>query len=122
MRWTVIRERFHSDVAILYPRGEKTLRENDHLVYDRIRRLVESNHVKIVLNLADLPCLDSDGLAEVVDGYKAVTPAGGVMTLCAAGPRIRDLLRLTKLTALFKVFDSETEALEHLTAGSQANV
>jgi anti-sigma B factor antagonist len=122
MRWTEIRERFHDDVAILYPRGTMTLRENDHLVFDRIRRLVASNHVKIVLNLADLSCLDSDGLAEVVDGYKAVTPAGGVMTLCAAGPRIRALLRLTKLTGIFQVFESETEALQHVSGASQANV
>jgi anti-sigma B factor antagonist len=122
MRWTEIGEQVRGDVTILYPRGKMTLRENDHLVFERIRRLVESKHVKIVLNLADLPYLDSDGLAEVVDGYKAVTPAGGVMTLCAAGPRIRDLLRLTKLTTIVKVFDSEREALENLGAASQANV
>ncbi len=122
MRWTVIRERSHGDVTILSPRGDMTLRENDHLVFERIRRLVESKRVKIVLNLAELPYLDSDGLAEVVDGYKAVTPVGGQMTLCAAGPRICALLRLTKLTGIVRVFESETEALEHLASGSQASV
>jgi anti-anti-sigma factor len=122
MRWTVIRERIHGDVTILSPRGNMTLRENDHLVFERIRRLVETKRVKIVLNLAELPYLDSDGLAEVVDGYKAVTPMGGQMTLCAASPRIRALLRLTKLTGIVRVFESETEALEHLGANNEAGV
>ena len=71
---------------------------------------------KIVLNLANVPYIDSAGLGEIVRTYTTVSRQGGSLKLLNLTKRIHDLLSITKLLTVFETFDSEGEAVRSFSA------
>ena len=106
-----IEERAVGDVVILDLKGRITLGEGDELLKDKVNSLVNQGRRKIVLNLADVPYIDSAGLGEIVRTYTTVSRQGGSLKLLGLTKRITDLLSITKLLTVFETFDSESDAV-----------
>ena len=107
-----ITERVVGDVMILDLKGKITLGEGDELLKDKVNSVVNQGHRKMVLNLAEVPYLDSAGLGEVVRAYTTMSRQGGKLKLLNLTKRITDLLVITKLITVFETFDSESEAVK----------
>jgi anti-sigma B factor antagonist len=107
-----IEERVVNDVTILDLKGKITLGDGDEILKDKINSLVLQNRRRILLNLAEVPYIDSAGLGEVVRTYTTVSRQGGQLKLVNLTKRITDLLSITKLLTVFETFDSETDALQ----------
>jgi anti-sigma B factor antagonist len=114
-----IEERMVGDVVMLDLKGKITLGEGDELLKDKVNSLVNQGHKKIVLNLADVPYIDSAGLGEVVRTYTTVSRQGGSLKLLNLTKRITDLLSITKLLTVFETFDSENEAVRSFSASAK---
>ena len=110
-----IEERVVSEVTILDLKGKITLGEGDEALKDKINSLILQNRKRILLNLADVPYIDSAGLGEIVRTYTTVSRQGGQLKLVNLTKRITDLLSITKLLTVFETFDSEPEALKSYT-------
>jgi anti-sigma B factor antagonist len=107
-----IEERVVEDVTILDLKGKITLGEGDEALKDKINSLIHQNRKRILLNLEDVPYIDSAGLGEIVRTYTTVSRQGGQLKLVNLTKRITDLLSITKLLTVFETFDSESEALK----------
>jgi anti-sigma B factor antagonist len=107
-----IEERVVNDVTILDLKGKITLGDGDEALKDKINSLVMQNRRRILLNLAEVPYIDSAGLGEVVRTYTTVSRQGGQLKLVNLTKRITDLLSITKLLTVFETFDSEADALK----------
>ena len=107
-----IEERVVGDVTILDLKGKITLGEGDEALKDKINSLVLQDRRRILLNLAEVPYIDSAGLGEIVRTYTTVSRQGGQLKLVNLTKRITDLLSITKLLTVFETFDSEAEALQ----------
>jgi anti-sigma B factor antagonist len=107
-----IEERVVSEVTILDLKGKITLGEGDEALREKINQLIGQNRKRILLNLAEVPYIDSAGLGEVVRTYTTVSRQGGQLKLVNLTKRITDLLSITKLLTVFEAFDSESEALK----------
>jgi anti-sigma B factor antagonist len=107
-----IEERVVGDVTILDLKGKITLGEGDEALKDKINSLVLQNRRRILLNLADVPYIDSAGLGEIVRTYTTVSRQGGQLKLVNLTKRITDLLSITKLLTVFETFESEADALK----------
>jgi anti-sigma B factor antagonist len=114
-----IEERNVGDVVVLDLKGKITLGEGDELLKDKVNSLVNQGHKKIILNLADVPYIDSAGLGEVVRTYTTVSRQGGNLKLLNLTKRITDLLSITKLLTVFETFDSESEAVRSFSASAK---
>jgi anti-sigma B factor antagonist len=114
-----IEERAIGDVIVLDMKGRVTLGEGDELLKDKINSLLNQGHRKIVLNLADVPYIDSAGLGEIVRTYTTVSRQGGSLKLLNLTKRITDLLSITKLLTVFETFDSEDEAVRSFSASAK---
>jgi anti-sigma B factor antagonist len=114
-----ITERLVGEVMILDLKGKITLGEGDELLKDKVNSIVSQNHRKIVLNLADVPYLDSAGLGEVVRAYTTVSRQGGNLKLLNLTKRITDLLSITKLLTVFETFESENDAVRSFSASAK---
>ena len=106
-----IAERASGDVKILDLHGKLTIGDGDELLKDKINSLVQQGHTKIVLNLGDVPYVDSAGLGQMVSSYRTVTRSGGSLRLLNLTARIREVLTITKLLTVFDTYESESEAL-----------
>jgi anti-sigma B factor antagonist len=107
-----IEERVVDDVTILDLKGKITLGEGDEALKDKVNSLALQGRRRILLNLAEVPYIDSAGLGGVVSTYTTISRQGGQLKLVNLTKRITDLLSITKLLTVFETFDSEAEALK----------
>jgi anti-sigma B factor antagonist len=114
-----IEERAVGDVKVLDLKGRITLGEGDELLKDKVNSLLSQGHKKVILNLADVPYIDSAGLGEIVRTYTTVSRQGGGLKLLNLTKRITDLLSITKLLTVFEVFESEGEAVRSFSASAR---
>ena len=78
------------------------------------RHLVAEGKKKYVIDLTETPWTNSLGVGMLMSAYTTVKKQGGDIVLANATERIRDLLRVTRLDAVFPVHDSLYTAMEHL--------
>jgi anti-sigma B factor antagonist len=107
-----IDERKVGDVTVLDLKGKMTLGEGDEMLRNKINAVVAAGGKKIILNLGDVPYIDSAGLGEVVRTYTTVSRQGGSLKLLNLTKRIQDLLSITKLLTVFDTYDVESEAVK----------
>ena len=105
-------ERKVGDVLILDLHGKIMIGEGDDALREAITRIVDGGQSRIVLNLADVPYVDSAGLGEIVRCYTTVSRKGGRLKLLNLTKKIKDLLSITKLLTVFETYDSEAEAVK----------
>ncbi len=114
-----ISERAVGDVVVLDVKGRITLGDGDEVLKDKVNSVVGKGTKKILLNLADVPYVDSAGLGEIVRTYTTVSRQGGSLKLLNLTKRISDLLAITKLLTVFETFDSEPEAVKSFSASAK---
>jgi anti-sigma B factor antagonist len=107
-----IDERAVGDVTVLDLKGKITLNEGDEVLKDKINSLIMQGKKKILLNLAEVPYIDSAGLGEIVRTYTTVSRQGGQLKLVNLTKRITDLLMITKLLTVFETFEVEQDAIK----------
>ena len=110
-----IEERSAGDVIVLDLKGKMTLGEGDELLKDKINSLIQQDRKRLVLNLENVPYIDSAGLGEIVRTYTTVSRQGGKLKLLNLTKRITDLLSITKLLTVFETYDSEADAIQSFT-------
>ncbi len=105
-------EREVSGVTVLDLHGKILIGEGDDQLREAVTRLSEAGKTKILLNLADVPYVDSAGLGEIVRCYTTVSRKGGKLKLINLTKKIQDLLSITKLLTVFEAYDTEEEGLK----------
>ncbi|MBM42311.1 MAG: anti-anti-sigma factor [Acidobacteria bacterium] len=106
-----IEERTLENVVVLDLKGKLTIGEGDELLKEKINNLLQQGHKNLLLNLEDVPYVDSAGLGEIVRTYTTVSRQGGTLKLVNLTKRITDLLAITKLLTVFDTFESEADAV-----------
>jgi anti-sigma B factor antagonist len=76
--------------------------ENAPLLRDEVRALIP-RHKSILIDLQDVPMLDSSGLGAIAGLYVSARTRGISLALANANPQIRNLFRVTNLVELFDV-------------------
>ncbi len=109
-----IKEREKENVVILDVSGKIVLGEDINLLKEKIDELLKNGKKNIILNLADVPYVDSTGLGEIIRAYVSTTKNGGVLKLLKISEKIKDLLVISKLITTFErnIFDDEEEAVK----------
>src|SRR5881398_340522 len=108
-----IRERQAGDVTVLDMDGRITIGEGSVALRTAIRRLLEENKKRILLNLAGVGYIDSSGIGELVSSFTAINKEQGQLKLLNLTQKLQDLLTITKLLTVFDAYDTEAEALSN---------
>jgi anti-sigma B factor antagonist len=66
----------------------------------------------VVLNLKGVDYIDSSGLGTLVAAHSTLNKAGGGLALMNLSKRSAELLILTKLATVFRIFDDEKSAID----------
>jgi len=107
LRLDVVRR---ADVAIVRCRGRIVFgQEVDELRLTVLSLLKECN--RVVLQLAGVEQIDSEGLAALVGLFISARNRGGELKLADLSPKSRELLRVTRLDEIFGSHKSEAEAI-----------
>ena len=66
---------------------------------------------KLVLNLADVPYMDSSAIAVLVEALQKLKKTGGKIYLTNLQPRVAGLLEIARLDTIFVIAKTEQDAL-----------
>ena len=89
-----------AEEIVVHASGRITSSTSD-LLQSTIRGLIPGAK-RIVLDMAQVPYIDSSGIGALVSVYLAASRAQCDMELANPQPRIRDLFELSRLTAVFE--------------------
>jgi anti-sigma B factor antagonist len=99
-----------SGVTVLACAGRIAFGDEATALRDRVKALLNSTK-SIILNLSGVSNIDSGGLGTLVGLYSSARAGGADIKLTGLGPRLRDVLAITKLSTVFEVYDTEAQAL-----------
>ena len=111
-----IGQRRVGDITIIDLQGNVMFEDGDVELRGAIASVLETGGKKIVLNMGEVPYLDSAGLSELVRSFVAVNKRGGRVVLFDLTRKVHDLLSIAKLLTIFETFESEAEALRSFEA------
>ncbi len=80
----------------------------------KIDELLDNNKNKFAINLAGLKYMNSSGLNTLIQLLTKARTKGGDTVIYNMNKKINELLLITKLNTLFKVVETEAEALKML--------
>jgi anti-sigma B factor antagonist len=80
-------------------------------LHDHIDGLLKAGHREFVLNLADVPYIDSFGLGQLISIWKSIRARGGQMILLRPTDYVKKLFQITKLNSIFPTSEGEAEAV-----------
>jgi len=106
-----IQHRMVGNVAIVDLNGRLMLGDGDDLLRDTVNGLIQHGQKRLVLNLADVPYMDSTGLGTIVRTYTTALNHGGGLKLLRPTQRVKELLTITKLLTILEAFESEEDAV-----------
>jgi len=86
-----------------------------------IDELLDEGHRDFVLNLADVPYIDSFGLGQLVSIWTRLQARGGQFILLRPTDRIRKLFQITRLNSVFRTEGEETQAIRTARRSSSGN-
>jgi anti-sigma B factor antagonist len=98
-------------VTVIDLNGRITLGDPAALLRETVRREAEKNP-RLLLNFAEVNFVDSAGLGELVGCYTTLLNRRGSVRLVNVQPRLKELLKMTRLYTLFEVYDDEQAALD----------
>jgi anti-anti-sigma factor len=76
--------------------------------------LEKAGVVNTVVDLSEVPYIDSTGLAFVVELHKALQRRGGRLMLANANARVREVLEMTRIGEIVPMFDDVEDAKDSL--------
>lgn len=106
----VITSRLVSGVVIVDMNGRLCLR--DVALCEHINELLEEGHRAFVLNLANVPYVDSFGLGQLITIWTSVRSRGGQLMLLRPTDHVQELFRITKLNTIFHISGEEAQAIK----------
>lgn len=81
-----------------------------------VEKVLSAGTENILLNLTDVPIIDSMGIGEIVRAYNKVRDAGGQLKLVGLTDRVYGALNITQLLSLISSYATEEEGVESFSA------
>jgi len=103
--------RHEGDTAIVAIRGEIDLHNSPDLRNVMLKHLGEGSIKRLVLNLSEVPYMDSSAIAVFVEALQKLRKIGGKIYLTNLQPRVKGLLEIARLDTIFVVCSDEAAAL-----------
>ncbi len=103
--------RLEGEVLVASVRGEIDLHNSPDLRDVLLGALNRYRLKKLVLNLSQVPYMDSSAIAVMVETLQKLRKAGGKIYLTNLQPRVKGLLEIARLDTIFVVVKDEEEAM-----------
>ncbi len=81
---------------------------------DEIHKSIDGGTKRFIVDMKSVEHINSSGLGILIASLNAVHQAGGDLKIANAGPRVLELLKITKLNQIFDSFQSVDEAVKKL--------
>jgi len=104
--------REEGDVTIVEPQGKIMGGPDASHLHERLYELIDQGKKKVVIDLSGVNWMNSSGLGILISSLISLRNNGGNLRLAQVTERIRNLLQITKLDAVFDSYGTVEEAIE----------
>jgi anti-sigma B factor antagonist len=110
MATDIIQEREVGEITILAL--DRRLKGSlESLLKERIDALVRKGRLQIVVDLKQVPYVDSSEIGRLIRAHISVRQAGGRVRLCNLSEKVSAVLRIGKLDTVLDLYETEEAAL-----------
>ncbi|MGP1346207.1 MAG: STAS domain-containing protein [Phycisphaerales bacterium] len=95
--------------AVVAPEGDVDLNVSPEF-QQALRSALAKKPQRLIVDLAAVPYMDSSGVATLVDALQQSRKAGANLIICGVQPKVRSILEITRLDAVFTITKSVEEA------------
>ena len=106
-----VSDRPAGDVVVIDVKGEMINNKEHGSVKRRVGELLGRGHLSLLLNLSQVPYINSWGVGELASSFISVRNRHGQLKVAASQNRVTKMLAISKLDTAIEVFDTEAEAL-----------
>jgi len=99
------------DVTVLAISGKIMGGPDRDRFYDEIKRLINEDRRKILLDFGKVPWINSTGLGILISGYASLKRADGRMMICNVNDRVLSLFYTAQLHDVFETHETREQAL-----------
>jgi anti-sigma B factor antagonist len=103
--------RSEGDAIVVALRGEIDLNNSPELRSELFVLMGRATPRRLVLNLGQVPYMDSSAIAVLVEVLQKVRKQGGKVYLTNLQPRVKGLIEIARLGTIFVIAKDEAEAL-----------
>ena len=103
--------RHEGDAAVVAITGEIDLHNSPELRTHMLQHLDDGKIKRLILNLTEVPYMDSSAIAVFVEALQKLRKIGGKIYLTNLQPRVKGLLEIARLDTIFIVCSDEQSAL-----------
>lgn len=96
-------------VGIVRFTGALTLGTSLHGADAQLQKTIEDGAAKVVIDMAEVPYMDSAGLGVLVQASGLAKQQGGDLRLCRVSDRVADLIKMTRTDGLLPM-DADVDA------------
>ena len=98
-------------IASLDMRGKFIKGQGGFQLQMLVDKVLQAGTSKVLLNLTEVPIIDSMGIGEIVRAFKKVSESGGTLKLVGVTDRVYGALKITQLLDLIESHKTEEEAV-----------
>jgi len=111
----MIKTRTLGTMAILEVHGALDASGADPGLRKAVRVALESGAQAVILNLRDVPAVDSSGIAQLASAHMTTANHGARVKLCCLSQKLKDVFVITRLNTVFEAYDTEADAIASVT-------
>ncbi|GAB4326868.1 MAG: hypothetical protein Kow0074_21800 [Candidatus Zixiibacteriota bacterium] len=105
-------EREDNGVAVLMPSGKIMGGPDATILREKIHELVKGGKLHVVIDLAKVDWMNSNGLGILISGMTTLRDNNGDLKLANVTEKIQSLLTITKLITVFEAYESVPDAVQ----------
>jgi anti-sigma B factor antagonist len=105
--------RWIGDVAVVTCAGRIVAGAEVAALHQHVNELAAANP-HVILHLGDVDFVDSSGIGLLVRLLSRMRNAGGSFAICAVSPKIREVLKVTRLQSILTPHEAEADAIANV--------
>lgn len=103
------------DLMVLTLKGKLIVQEETDKLHTCIKLVLDRDINKIILNLKNLSRISSIGIGAIMRALTIVRDAGGDLRLAGLDPNVKNILEITKIIGVIRIFDQSDQAIASFT-------
>jgi anti-anti-sigma factor len=101
----------NNDCAVVHVAGEVDMSNSRKLRETLLDLIQKRGQKKLVINLGEVPSMDSSGIATLMEGFHEAKKQDGEIIVVGVGESLRGVLSLTGLLGVFDIRPTVEDAL-----------
>jgi anti-anti-sigma factor len=98
-------------VTIIDLNGNLTIGRSEEALRETVKRLIGEERQFILLNLAEVPMIDSSGIGAIIKSFTSLQEVNGKLKVLRPSRMARQLLTITGLMSVLESYEDEGQAI-----------